>query len=355
MQKKKGITLIALIITIIVMLILVGVTISIALNGRLFETAKQASKNTENEKEQELDLSEGKVYIDDEWYNSIEDYINQPEVPENLKKYILGENLTGRKWNEIFIHNKFVDDPTTAENEKQEIEWIGLGGYVKYNETIYYIEGENGYTTGIRTIYSPTGREGQDLGEITENEKYNGWTILYDYGDKVEAISPYVSDGELTLGSDDNIDEAINSYNNAITLINDYVKSNTTTFNGKPITYYTQDGTVKGVRSVGAGEDLTKEEDTYIYEWKAYNKRIKKADESWFRDWCRMHCFECFYDDVDLYWVASRREYSYIDNVDLWVGMWSFRGNLESLFCCYISIWCDETDEGYDVYEEQIR
>lgn len=318
------------------MLILVGVTISIALNGRLFETAKQASKNTENEKEQELDLSEGKVYIDDEWYNSIEDYINQPEVPENLKKYILGENLTGRKWNEIFIHNKFVDDSTTAENEKQEIEWIGLGGYVKYNETIYYIEGENGYTTGIRTIYSPTGREGQDLGEITENEKYNGWTILYDYGDKVEAISPYVSDGELTLGSDDNIDEAINSYNNAITLINDYVKSNTTTFNGKPITYYTQDETVKGVRSVGAGEDPTEEGDTYIieeeYEWKiAYNKRIKKEDECWVQDWCRINCFKCFYEDS--YWVASR-EAEDADDL-LWFGVHAFLGNGKGLAYFY--------------------
>ena len=39
LKNKKGITLIALIITIIVMLILVGVTINVALNGGLFETA----------------------------------------------------------------------------------------------------------------------------------------------------------------------------------------------------------------------------------------------------------------------------------------------------------------------------
>ncbi len=42
MKKQSGITLIALIITIIVMLILVGVTVNIALNGGLFDTAKQA-------------------------------------------------------------------------------------------------------------------------------------------------------------------------------------------------------------------------------------------------------------------------------------------------------------------------
>ncbi len=42
MKKQNGITLIALIITIIVMLILVGVTVNVALNGGLFDTAKQA-------------------------------------------------------------------------------------------------------------------------------------------------------------------------------------------------------------------------------------------------------------------------------------------------------------------------
>ena len=48
-EKNKGITLIALIITIIVMLILVGVTITVALNGGLFETATKAATETKKE------------------------------------------------------------------------------------------------------------------------------------------------------------------------------------------------------------------------------------------------------------------------------------------------------------------
>lgn len=44
--KQKGITLIALIITIIVMLILVAVTITVAMQGRLFETAREVSEDT---------------------------------------------------------------------------------------------------------------------------------------------------------------------------------------------------------------------------------------------------------------------------------------------------------------------
>ncbi|MBQ2917265.1 MAG: hypothetical protein IJE59_03725, partial [Clostridia bacterium] len=43
MRNKKGITLIALIITIIVMMILVGVTVNVALNGGLFDKAKDAA------------------------------------------------------------------------------------------------------------------------------------------------------------------------------------------------------------------------------------------------------------------------------------------------------------------------
>ena len=47
LKSIKGITLIALIITIIVMLILVGVTINVALNGGLFNTASDATRDTE--------------------------------------------------------------------------------------------------------------------------------------------------------------------------------------------------------------------------------------------------------------------------------------------------------------------
>ncbi len=53
MKKEKGITLVALIITIIVMLILVGVTISVALNGGLFDKAKNAAALTQKESDKE--------------------------------------------------------------------------------------------------------------------------------------------------------------------------------------------------------------------------------------------------------------------------------------------------------------
>ena len=47
MKNKSGITLIALIITIIVMLILVGVTVSVALNGGIFGKGEKAAFQTQ--------------------------------------------------------------------------------------------------------------------------------------------------------------------------------------------------------------------------------------------------------------------------------------------------------------------
>ena len=47
-KKQKGITLIALIITIVIMLILATVTIDVAIDGKLFDTAKEAVDKTDN-------------------------------------------------------------------------------------------------------------------------------------------------------------------------------------------------------------------------------------------------------------------------------------------------------------------
>ena len=53
LKTKNGITLIALIITIIVMIVLAGVTVAAALNGGLFSKAKAASKQTQIEADRE--------------------------------------------------------------------------------------------------------------------------------------------------------------------------------------------------------------------------------------------------------------------------------------------------------------
>lgn len=80
LKNKDGITLIALIITVIVMLILVGVTITVVLNGGLFETATKAATETQKEAERErlteivlanYNASEGKITNADDLANKI--------------------------------------------------------------------------------------------------------------------------------------------------------------------------------------------------------------------------------------------------------------------------------------------
>ena len=75
LNKQKGITLIALVITITVMLILVAVTINMAINGGLFEKAGQATGNTRNAMNAEQALSSGQITIDGITYASIDDYL----------------------------------------------------------------------------------------------------------------------------------------------------------------------------------------------------------------------------------------------------------------------------------------
>ena len=81
MKGQKGITLIALIITIIVMLILVGVTISVALNGGLFKKAGEAVSETNAAKQDELKLDAENVTINGVEQN-ITDYVDSLLNPD---------------------------------------------------------------------------------------------------------------------------------------------------------------------------------------------------------------------------------------------------------------------------------
>ena len=106
---QKGITLIALVITIIVMLILVGVTISMAINGGLFSYAKKAAKDTETQKQAEQELASGQVTVNGKDYASIDDYLNNKPQPSNYSEELLDETTKVLKENA-----KYVSDGKTA-------------------------------------------------------------------------------------------------------------------------------------------------------------------------------------------------------------------------------------------------
>ena len=84
-NKEKGITLIALIITIIVMLILVGVVVTVVIQSNLLGTAKTAGDKYKTAYEDESNMSE--VTINGEKYDSIEDYLESIKpLPEGAGK-----------------------------------------------------------------------------------------------------------------------------------------------------------------------------------------------------------------------------------------------------------------------------
>lgn len=69
MRGQKGITLVALVITIIVMLILVGVSVTAAVNGGLFKKAQQGATGTSTAANEERNLSDGKVTVVEDGQN----------------------------------------------------------------------------------------------------------------------------------------------------------------------------------------------------------------------------------------------------------------------------------------------
>lgn len=85
MKGQKGITLVALIITIIVMLILVGVTISVAMNGGLFSKADQAKRDTQAAKVAEA-AALAKAEILSDFYTATNDEDREKPAAENAEE-----------------------------------------------------------------------------------------------------------------------------------------------------------------------------------------------------------------------------------------------------------------------------
>lgn len=87
MKKENGITLIALIITIIVMLILTGVTVAVALNGGLFGTAEEATIKHEVATIQELiDLERMKLKSDKIQEGKYQEGITVEEILKSITR-----------------------------------------------------------------------------------------------------------------------------------------------------------------------------------------------------------------------------------------------------------------------------
>ena len=142
MKNNKGITLIALVITIIVMLILVGVTISAAINGKLFDTAKKAAKDTEKAKQEEIeDIKNVEDKIDEilgvTTNDKVEDIISKPVEGETEVYAIIFSDGTMelRKEKPTETENVVFKTDESFSNKlfksQEEIPWISYVDSIK--------------------------------------------------------------------------------------------------------------------------------------------------------------------------------------------------------------------------------
>jgi len=369
--QQKGITLIALVITIIVLLILAGVTISMVLGDEGIIAQAQKAEKTHAEKTieeraqlayqdymiaamtgektniKEDAIEGGRITGDPNYGWSVigkhEFMLNtKGEIEEKtadqdyLERYLLGENKQGinpfttidPETNTPIINQNYQCSNTNvqflnmmpSEYYSDHLEYI-VFGYLRYNDKAYRVEMEvnmtemSYLTKSVILVYIPSGEEGNTVEysyDGTEENKKE-WTILYDNGDNVEILSPDLTEsislggGDIEAKGETNLEKAIYSYNNAIKRLNDYATSKITNENKI------------SVRSVGSNPNSPNNDNSKMYssdtieEWNAdYNGVGKKGDIRAEQDVVRMSYHNGVIAIGTEYWLASRRvdEYS---------------------------------------------
>ena len=150
LNKQKGITLIALVITIIVMLILVAVTISMAINGGLFEKAGKATGDTKNAMNAEQALASGQITIGGITYASIDDYLaGNPLAEHNWTR--TGDTFTCSHCNATYEMGQLVNYTAKGKTSTPiSAAKSGLDRYYAKNSS--YPSNANADSNGTQTI-----------------------------------------------------------------------------------------------------------------------------------------------------------------------------------------------------------
>ena len=190
-NKDKGITLIALVITIIILLILAGISISALTNQGLFKNAKIAQNATEKaEKEQGQRLNEYEDEINKYLNNANEDE-KIGLITDNINKELSktdNTKLKDKKGNRIVVPAGFkiingattvdkgivIEDVTETATKGSQFVWIPVGTITKSDGTTATITlGRYDFnsTTGVESAYSGTYVE-EDANDASTLKKY---------------------------------------------------------------------------------------------------------------------------------------------------------------------------------------
>jgi len=159
-QKNHGITLIALIITIIVMLILVAVTITMAVNGGLFAKAAHAGTKTNEAVALEQELGSGIIRVGNKTYTSIDAYFDNDPIDQGIA---IDETAT------LEIEADYDAQTGTPVTKKLESTLVGIKGTVIWtsnNKSVADVD-----NTGLVTAI------GAGTAEITASVTYRDVTF----------------------------------------------------------------------------------------------------------------------------------------------------------------------------------
>ena len=208
MLKNKGITLIALVITIIILLILAGISISALTNQGLFKNAKEAKNRTENSQKEEQEI-----------LNQYEDELNR-HLSNNRK---IEENL--------------------IDNVKEGI--IKIGDYVKYTPD------KTNTDAILQELNTYSGSSDNTTSTLTQ-ENLN-WRILDVKDGQVRLISEVPTTSKITL-------KGYNGYNNAVKLLDDTCNS---LYNNSRLASKTQNLKIEDIQDKMVETDYSKFDSNY--------------------------------------------------------------------------------------------
>ena len=208
MLKNKGITLIALVITIIILLILAGISISALTNQGLFKNAKEAKNRTENSQNEEQEI-----------LNQYEDELNR-HLSNNRK-----------------IEANLID------NVKEGI--IKIGDYVKYTPD------KTNTDAILQELSTYSGSSDNTTSTLTQ-ENLN-WRILDVKDGQVRLISEVPTTSKITL-------KGYNGYNNAVKLLDDTCNS---LYNNSRLASKTQNLKIEDIQDKMVETDYSKFDSNY--------------------------------------------------------------------------------------------
>lgn len=214
MKKQKGITLVALIITIIVMLILVGVTITLVLNGGLFDTAKEARDKTEKSVKEESELSQyeyeiakakGEVTDEDilkyDYGVKIGDKIDYKEGTGYASEIDSNFVMDDLDWRVLGVNEKGQIELISTKPTTSKLKLSGEEGYLNaetnLNTLCNDLYGKGEYAAGARSLNV------EDVNKLANFVPTYGGEYQYRYSTEVENLQYRKSTDEGTTWNPD--------------------------------------------------------------------------------------------------------------------------------------------------------